>query len=230
MKIDCERPDEGGIKQSPLAGALLSFPGQGGRRRSSEGVRVALDQGPHSSGPPSASSRPSEQKRVAGLRQDGDDGLSNVLRNAVKKLRVGAPADKAVLLELADSTNDFDGLCCPSVKKIALATELSDRSVQRALGRLEAAGYLRIVRRTRRSHHYVLEVEGVTVSPKGVTVSPPPGVTVSPLISKIETINNLKISEPVEKRVLAERKEPHRAGLRPILEGLDAWRRRKANG
>jgi DNA-binding transcriptional ArsR family regulator len=54
--------------------------------------------------------------------------------------------NKLVLLKLADNAND-EGVCWPSVPLIADHTELSIRTVQEHLHRLEAKGLLRIERR-----------------------------------------------------------------------------------
>jgi DNA-binding transcriptional ArsR family regulator len=58
----------------------------------------------------------------------------------------GSPITKLVLLKLADNAND-EGVCWPSVPLIADHTELSIRTVQEHLHRLEAKGLLRIERR-----------------------------------------------------------------------------------
>lgn len=50
-----------------------------------------------------------------------------------------APADKAVLVSLADNASD-EGVCWPSVPTIAMRTCLSVRTVQMALKRLEGRG------------------------------------------------------------------------------------------
>lgn len=55
-----------------------------------------------------------------------------------------ARADKLVLLAFADHADD-DGICYPSVARIAWKTGYSERSIQRVLRRLEAAEILAIV-------------------------------------------------------------------------------------
>ena len=49
---------------------------------------------------------------------------------------------KRVLIQLCDAWTEKDG-CYPSVKRIAGRCVLSDRTVQRALGKLEATGRIR---------------------------------------------------------------------------------------
>lgn len=60
-----------------------------------------------------------------------------------------SPAQKAVLISLADQAND-DGVCWPAVGTIADRTCLSERAVRDALGWLQAAG---IVARTFRANN-----------------------------------------------------------------------------
>jgi hypothetical protein len=58
----------------------------------------------------------------------------------------GSPITKLVLLKLADNAND-EGVCWPSVPLIAEHTELSERTVQDHLRRLEGLGKIVIERR-----------------------------------------------------------------------------------
>lgn len=60
--------------------------------------------------------------------------------------KTGSPITKLVLLKLADNAND-EGVCWPSVPLIADHTELSIRTVQFHLHRLEAIGLVKIERR-----------------------------------------------------------------------------------
>lgn len=64
----------------------------------------------------------------------------------------GSPITKLVLLKLADNAND-EGTCWPSVPLIAEHTELSERTVQQHLGRLESLGLVRIERRQQGGVH-----------------------------------------------------------------------------
>lgn len=61
----------------------------------------------------------------------------------------GNPTRKAVLVALADFTNAETGKCCPYIATIANRTELSDKTVQRALNDLVDAGFVTRTRRKR---------------------------------------------------------------------------------
>jgi hypothetical protein len=52
-------------------------------------------------------------------------------------------ADKLLLLALADNAND-EGLCWPSVATLARKAGMDERTVQRAIGRLVAAGHVTV--------------------------------------------------------------------------------------
>jgi hypothetical protein len=96
---------------------------------------------------------------------------------------------KFVLLALCDNSSD-GGECWPSIDRIAMKCSLSVRSVQRALGELEDAGYCKRHFRSNRSTMYYIADPGKwpTASPQdvvgGVTQSHPrqavTGDTVSP--------------------------------------------------
>jgi DNA-binding transcriptional ArsR family regulator len=60
--------------------------------------------------------------------------------------RVGAAARKLTLIALADRAGD-DGVCWPSVAKIAHDTELSESTVRRALRELCELGLIEVQRR-----------------------------------------------------------------------------------
>lgn len=60
--------------------------------------------------------------------------------------RVGHPGRKLVLLKLADNAND-EGICWPSIARIAHETELSRDSVKRHIAALEADGFVAVRRR-----------------------------------------------------------------------------------
>lgn len=67
--------------------------------------------------------------------------MSTILMSACWPLQGMSPAQKAVLISLADQAND-DGYCWPSVGTIAKRTCLSERAVQGAIKWLQAAGLL----------------------------------------------------------------------------------------
>lgn len=60
---------------------------------------------------------------------------------------------KLVLLLLANRCNHESGMCIPKVKNLAEECGMSERTVQRACQDLEAAGLLKIVRRTHQGVH-----------------------------------------------------------------------------
>jgi hypothetical protein len=66
-----------------------------------------------------------------------------------------SPTAKAVLISLADNAND-QGECWPSIPTIAERTCLANRSVQRAITALEAAGHLIADRRNGRHTRYTV--------------------------------------------------------------------------
>lgn len=79
-----------------------------------------------------------------------------------QKQRTGSPSAKVVLLVLANYANE-DGICWPSQKTLAAATEQSEDSVQRRLRELEKLGLVKKQKR-RRPHgkwpftHYELQI------------------------------------------------------------------------
>ena len=56
-----------------------------------------------------------------------------------------SPTHRLILLSLADHAND-EGMCYPSIRRLAKRTGLSERAVQGAAAALQAAGWLRIER------------------------------------------------------------------------------------
>ncbi|WP_236167089.1 helix-turn-helix domain-containing protein [Pseudomonas fulva] len=85
---------------------------------------------------------------------------------------------KAVLISLADNAND-EGVCWPSVPRIALRTCLSDRAVQSAIKWLCEANLLAVKARNGRSTLYTLTPEAYSppnvVPPQADTPAPEPG-------------------------------------------------------
>lgn len=66
-----------------------------------------------------------------------------------KRQRTGDAVLKHVLIALADYA-DEDGFCWPSQTRIAFDTELNDRTIRRALQKLEHKGFLDRQKRERR--------------------------------------------------------------------------------
>ncbi|WP_315125260.1 helix-turn-helix domain-containing protein [Comamonas antarctica] len=65
--------------------------------------------------------------------------MSTIIMAACWPLQNMSPAQKAVLISLADQAND-DGVCWPGIKTIAKRTCLSERAVQEAIGWLQTVG------------------------------------------------------------------------------------------
>lgn len=85
--------------------------------------------------------------------------------------KTGSPISKLVLLKLADNAND-EGICWPSLETIAAHTELSRRTVQDHLARLEAMGKIAIEERKAETgaslanrYRLLMAVEGAAAAP-----------------------------------------------------------------
>ncbi len=65
--------------------------------------------------------------------------MSTIIMAACWPLQQMSPAQKAVLISLADQAND-DGVCWPGIKTIAKRTCLSERAVQEAIAWLQTVG------------------------------------------------------------------------------------------
>ncbi|MFV3334248.1 helix-turn-helix domain-containing protein [Pseudomonas sp. NY15437] len=76
--------------------------------------------------------------------------MSTIIMSACWPLQGLTPAQKAVLISLADNAND-EGVCWPSVAKIAERTCLSERAVQQAIKVLNECNALTIEARQGRS-------------------------------------------------------------------------------
>ncbi|MEL7937654.1 helix-turn-helix domain-containing protein [Pseudomonas delhiensis] len=81
--------------------------------------------------------------------------MSTIVMTACWPLQGMSPAQKAVLISLADNAND-EGVCWPSVARIAERTCLSERAVQTAIKALAAAGALKIESRQGRSTMFTI--------------------------------------------------------------------------
>ncbi|WP_097223521.1 MULTISPECIES: helix-turn-helix domain-containing protein [unclassified Pseudomonas] len=81
--------------------------------------------------------------------------MSTIIMTACWPLQSMSPAQKAVLISLADNAND-DGVCWPSVSRIAQRTCLSERAVRTALRWLEHAKILTAHQRSGRSTWYTV--------------------------------------------------------------------------
>lgn len=87
----------------------------------------------------------------------------------------GSPTRKAVLLALANDANTKTGLCCPDIPTIAASTELSEKTVQRALGDLVTGGFIKRNRKRRDdgtlSRYFYTFVQGTQTTPPLDSVS-----------------------------------------------------------
>lgn len=81
--------------------------------------------------------------------------MSTMIMSQCWPLQGMTPAQKAVLVSLADNAND-QGVCWPSVDSIAMRTCLSERSVQNAIKWLIDAGALHAQQRNGRSTVYTV--------------------------------------------------------------------------
>jgi len=108
--------------------------------------------------------------------------MSTVIMGACWPLGGMSPAQKAVLISLADQSND-DGYCWPSIKTIATRTCLSERAVQGAIRWLCEAGVLRSSERSGTSTVYQItpaayappqQMHPAANAPRGAANAPPP--------------------------------------------------------
>ena len=108
--------------------------------------------------------------------------MSTIIMSQCWPIEGISPAQKAVLISLADQAND-DGYCWPSVGTIAKRTCLSDRAVQGAIKWLIAARLLRTSTRSGTSTVYQLtpaayappqEMRPADAAPRGAGNAPPP--------------------------------------------------------
>lgn len=121
--------------------------------------------------------------------------------------QVGSPPQKAILLILANWA-DQDNKCWPSIKKLAIVTQLGERTVQRALADLEADGHIEKQFRCDAKGAHTSSVYrltyvpdpledgvaaagyGVSVAGRGVTAAPRGGVTAAPNTKSSSTHQN----------------------------------------
>lgn len=108
--------------------------------------------------------------------------MSTILMSACWPLQGMSPAQKAVLISLADQAND-DGYCWPSVGTIASRTCLSERAVQGAIKWLQSARLLGASERRGTSSVYQItpaayappqEMRPADAAPRGAGNAPPP--------------------------------------------------------
>lgn len=102
--------------------------------------------------------------------------MSTIIMSACWPLQGMSPAQKSVLVSLADNAND-EGVCWPSIAKISERTCLSERSVQNAIKWLAGAGILTVQERPGRSSYFILTPAAYAppqeVRPAGAAPPPP---------------------------------------------------------
>lgn len=100
---------------------------------------------------------------------------------------------KLVLLALADWAND-EGLCWPSINRLAIKTSMAGRSVQRLIRQLEEMGFVRREETVGKGNRYWIVIPATdchprhSVTPPLTQVHPTPD-TVSPNTSIIPQLN-----------------------------------------
>ncbi|KAA8730999.1 helix-turn-helix domain-containing protein [Acinetobacter qingfengensis] len=91
--------------------------------------------------------------------------MSYAITDQIRKLKVGNPTAKAVLLRLADYAND-NGECFPSISLIADETEFSVRAIKTAIDLLEEVKIIQVDRSNGRHNRYKITPENFTPKTK----------------------------------------------------------------
>lgn len=101
--------------------------------------------------------------------------MSTIIMSMCWPLQGMSPAQKSVLISLADNAND-EGVCWPSIAKIGMRTCLSERAVRNALRWLEEAGLLSSNQRNGRSTWYTITPAAYAppISSTPAAYAPPP--------------------------------------------------------
>jgi hypothetical protein len=105
--------------------------------------------------------------------------VSTIIMSACWPLQGMSPTQKAVLISLSDNAND-EGVCWPSVARIAIRTCLSERAVQNSIKWLSQAKILTARERMGRSTIYTLTPEAYSPPQEmhpAPDAPPPPHVT-----------------------------------------------------
>lgn len=144
------------------------------------------------------------------------------------------PAEKLVLLALADNAND-EGVCWPSIRTICRKSCLGESTVHRAIGKLKELGMLYVNGNDGHSNNFNVlpgRIEGVSIWHPPVTppltVTPPPvsprhprGVTLAPRIIKESSIEP---SEIFRKLLKTSGKEPARTErIQKAIDKIGGW-------
>ena len=105
------------------------------------------------------------------------------------------PSDKLVLLALGAHT-DTNGRCWPSVATLAELSGLRDRSVQRSVVRLTAAGYVELERRAGRATIYRVVYDSPIATPDKLSPPTPRSGGGDRGVTHNESLNGSKRSAP----------------------------------
>ena len=106
--------------------------------------------------------------------------MSTYILSACVALQEMSSTQKLVLISLADQAND-DGVCWPSLKKMAARTCLSERAIREAINWLSSTKILKISHRFNSSNVYTIDCSLYNPAP----VAPP--TPVAPPCAKCRT-------------------------------------------
>lgn len=151
--------------------------------------------------------------------------MSIKLMTAVWEREDLSSTQKLVLLALADWAND-EGLCWPSINRLAIKTSMAGRSVQRLIRDLEQMGFIRRIEVIGKGNQYwirlpLTECHPCTSVTPPLTVCHPTPDTVSPNTSEIHQLNTNLIcasNDAPEQPALIED-----AQALSIQEVVEAW-------
>ncbi|RZS80637.1 helix-turn-helix domain-containing protein [Pigmentiphaga kullae] len=166
--------------------------------------------------------------------------MSTVVMSAVWPLQGMTPAQKAVLVSLADNAND-EGVCWPSVATIVMRTCLSERAVQVAIKWLVQAQALGVRQRDGRSTVYQVTPAAYAPpqemhprksrtpaanAPTPADAAPPPPQQVHPTPADAapRTVKEPKREPSKEPPLPSGPGKPPRAGKRPPDESVEAFK------
>lgn len=132
---------------------------------------------------------------------------------------------KIILLSMADRANDETGECWPSIRRLCLDTNCSERTVQRSIKIMEKIGIIRCDRVSGRVTRYTLvkapppqchprQCDAPQTDATPVMVTPTP-VTVTPDPRHGDTQNLKENQKRNEERAPARDTHPHAESLKP---------------
>lgn len=158
--------------------------------------------------------------------------MSTIIMSQCWPLQGMSPAQKAVLVSLADMAND-DGVCWPSIAHIAMRTCLSGRSVQAAIKWLTESGALTAQERVGRSTIYIVSPSNfiadprnnctpANVSPPQITAEPPQMPHPTPANASPTPANAAPITINNRNRTVKEPSTPAKLAL-PEWLAVESW-------